>query len=155
MWEDFDEPEKVVKEKLEPAKPKGMSSWQVMSSVYKPNIKPSEEDISKINSYFFCSYLSQDNNSLPIAQMLNKYYNIPVPIQYRYARDYADMTQMAKKIKFIQFSKKKIPAEMTKILENISKKYNINNEAAMEYFQLMDNEQRQIIYNIYDVGIQN
>jgi len=61
---------------------------------------------------------------------------------------------MASEIKFISFSKKKTSPEMEKLLSNISKRYNVNNTQAMEYFNLMTNDQRTEIFTMYDHGSQ-
>ena len=133
---------------------KPLTSWQVMSSIFKPELKPNKEEISQLNSFFFCSYLSNNQNSIKIAALLNLWYKIPEPVQYRFAKDYADAKLLSKKIKFISFNKQKTPPEMEKILGNISKKYKVNSAAAMEYFELMDNDQRNEVYEMYDHGIQ-
>ena len=133
---------------------KELTSWQVMSSVFKPEIKPNKEEIAKINSFFLCSYLSNNRHTMPIASAINLWYNMPVPVQYRFAKDYSDLVGMAKKIKFISFSKKKTSPEMEKLLSNISKRYNVNNTQAMEYFNLMTNDQRTEIFTMYDHGSQ-
>jgi len=133
---------------------KELTSWQVMSSVFKPEIKPNKEEIAKINSFFLCSYLSNNRHSMPIASAINWRYNIPVPVQYRFAKDYSDLVGMASKIKFISFSKKKTSPEMEKLLGNISKRYNVNATQAMEYFNLMTNDQRTELFTMYDHGSQ-
>ena len=153
-WVDWPEDEAKPQEEKVTQTSKGLTSWQVMSSLFKPEIKPNTEEIAGINSFFLCSYLSNNKHSMPIASALNLWYNIPVPVQYRFAKDYSDMVGMAKKIKIISFSKKKLPEEMVKIIDNISKIYNINNQTAMEYFNLMSDDERNKMYNFYEHGIQ-
>ena len=155
-WIEWPDEETPTEETQTPAKveKKGLTSWQVMSSVFKPEIKPTEEEIASLNSFFFCSYLSNNPHSMPIASAINWRYNIPVPVQYRFAKDYSDMVGMAKKIRFISFSKQKTSPEMAKLIDNISKKYQVNNETAMEYFNLMTDDQRTELYTLYEHGTQ-
>ena len=133
---------------------KPLSSWAVMSSVFKLNVHPNEEEIKGINSFFFARYLAANQHTLPIAVLLNKWYNIPVPVQYRFAKDYSDQVGMANKVKFISFSKDKLSPDMIKLLDNTKRRYKINHDNAMEYLKLMTPSQREEMFELYDEGIQ-
>ena len=128
----------------------GLSTWQVMSSVFKPEINPSPADIDKINSFFFCRYLSNNKFTLPIANTLNIHYNLPVDQQYRFARVYSELTGMPGKVKFISFSKDKTHPMMEKVLSNIERRWNVNRTQALQYFEVMTDEQKDEMFEYYD-----
>lgn len=138
---------------------KPLTSWQVMSSILKPNIKPTVEEIKTINSFFFCRYLGSNKHSVPIAGALNRIYNIPIEAQFIFAQDYSDLVDLPRFVKFINYQKEKVSPDMEKILSNIEKKYKISREHAQTYFDLMlltdeGKQQLSIIMEMYDVGLQ-
>jgi len=116
---------------------KELSGWQVMSSVFKPNIKPSPEEIEKINSFFFCRYLGSNKHSVPIAANINKNYNLPIAIQYRFAKDYSDLVNLPLKVKFIQFKNQKKDALVEEVLTLLETSYKISRSQAEDYFQML------------------
>ena len=126
---------------MKPENPKNpkkmMSSWQVMSSILKPNLKPTKEEICTLNSFFFCRYLSSNRHSVPIADHINRYYNIPVEAQYRFAKDYSDLVNLPRLVKFINVQNKKLDKNYEKILENIERKYKVSRTKSEEYFNMM------------------
>jgi len=133
---------------------KPLTTWQVMSSIFKPQIKPTPEEIEKINSFFFCRYLSKNPHTLPISNILNCNYNMPIKIQYKFAKDYSDLVGMANKVKFISYSKDKTSPMMEKLLTNVKRKYKVSDEIAADYISLMPPEECQKIYELYEEGIQ-
>ena len=126
--------------------------YQIMSSILKPQQKPTKEQTKKINTFFFCRWLSNNKLTTPIAHILNTYYNIPTEVQFRFAQDYSDLENLPGKIKFIGNSKEKHPKEMEKLLNNIKRRYKVNDQQALEYFNLMNNEERDRLYCMYDEG---
>ncbi len=79
---------------------------------------------------------------------------MPVTAQFQFADDYASLTKMANKVKFIGFDKKVNNPEMEKLLGNIQRYYKLNEQQAMEYFEMMDDTQRDRFYNMYEEGLQ-
>ena len=116
---------------------KPMSSWQVMSSILKPNLKPTKEEICTLNSFFFCRYLASNRHSVPIADNINRNYNIPISTQYIFAKDYSDLVNLPSLVKFINVQNKKLDKNYEKILENIERLYTISRAKSEEYFNLM------------------
>lgn len=130
------------------------SPYQIMASILKPHQVPTLEQAKKINSFFFCRWLSNNRFTIPISALMNRYYNIPPETQLKFAQDYSDLTGLPGKVKFIGFTKEKQSPEMIKILDNIKRKYKVNDQLAQVYFDLMDNDERDKIYSLYDVGLQ-
>ena len=128
--------------------------YAVMTSILKKNENPTKEQAQTLNTFFFVRWLSNNRFTTPIAHVLNTYYNIPPEVQLRFADDYAELTGLRNKVKFIGFNKEKVSPEMKKILENISRKYKVSETTAQEYFDLMDNAERDRLYTMYDEGIQ-
>ena len=71
---------------------KPLSSWQVMMSIFKPNVTPTPEEIKELNSFFFCRLLGNNKHSVPISAVLNKNHHIPTDVQFKFAQDYSDNT---------------------------------------------------------------
>ena len=137
----------------------GLNSWQIMSSIFKPNIKPTEDEIKSINSFFFCRYLGANKHCLPIAAVINRNYNIPIETQYQFAKDYSDLVGLSRLVKFISYQKEKTPPELEQLLSNLERKYNITRGHAFQYFEIMrqtkegQNKLNEIM-DMYNEGIQ-
>lgn len=128
-----------------------LTPFKVMTSLLN-NDTPSEAEKETLNSFFLCRWLSNNKHTLPMASIINLYYNIPVPIQYKFCEDYIHLTNMKNKVKFISFSKEKQNKDFQKLLDNIQRKYKVNEIQAQEYFELMDNRTRDKLYSLYDEG---
>jgi hypothetical protein len=112
------------------------------------NQEPTEEEISKIPSFIMVKWLSGNKNTVLEANTININYNIPIGLQYRYLK-----SKYPKRRTYIPYPKKqKLPPEYSKLLSNIQKYYEVNESTAEEYFQLMDNEQKDYLFSIYDEG---
>lgn len=122
---------------------KKMKPYEVMTSILK-SYNPTYAEKMTINSFFMCRYLSNNPQSVFVGNMINRYYNeIPLDKQYDIAK------QLLKgKIKFIQPQKKE--KLDSKLLENISRFYNVNLECAIEYLELMETEQIEEFKTLYD-----
>jgi hypothetical protein len=129
------------------------TAWKVQSSLLQ-NQMPSYEQASSVSSFFMCRWLSNNKVSIPIAAVINRDYNTPEAVQYLFANDYIELTSMRKKVKFISFSKDKINPMMKKILDNIQRYYNVNQNQSVEYFNLMNDEQKDRLMDMYNEGIQ-
>ena len=128
-----------------------LSPFKVMTSLLN-NTTPTKEEILTINSFFMCRWLSNNPHTIPMSNMVNLYYNMPLNIQYQFCDDYIQMTKMKDKVSFISFSKDKQNKEFQKLLENIQRKYKVNEVQAQEYLSLMDNDTKNQIYNMYNHG---
>jgi hypothetical protein len=116
------------------------------------NKTPSEQDIQKINSFVMLRWLSNDKQTSYPANILNIYSDIPIDIQYKFLKKYFKITGV--KNKFIKYPKdEKLPEELEKLYLNIQKYYNVNRDIAKKYFELMDDEQRDRLYNMYNEGL--
>jgi len=124
-------------EELNQIKRKQLSSWDVMSSILKPQVTPNKEEIQSLNSFFFCRYLSSNKHSVPIAAVINRYYHIPKEVQFQFAQDYSDLVGLPRLVKFINYRAPKISKEQEAIYTNLSKRYKISRTKAEEYFNLL------------------
>ena len=129
------------------------TAWKVQSSLLQKQM-PSYEQAASVSSFFMCRWLSNNKVSIPIAAVINRDYNVPEAVQYIFANDYIELTQMRQKVKFISFSKDKMNPMMKKILDNISRFYNVSEPQAVEYFNLMDDASRDRMMDMYNEGIQ-
>ncbi len=134
-------------------KPKTKSPYIIMTSILK-EANPSKEELQNINTFFFTRWLSNNRYTMPIAFELNLHYNIPPEVQYLFANDYVELTNMRKKVKFIGQQKEKMHPDLQKLLDNISRRYNINENSAYDYLKLMDEDERIKTYNMYEEGVQ-
>ncbi len=127
--------------------------WKVQASILN-NRKPSLEQAKTWNSFFAVRWLSFNRFSTPIAGVLNRYYNIPPEVQYIFASDYVELTKMKNKVSFISTPKDKRHPDYQKVLDNIQRRYKVNEVQSIEYFNLMDDKERTRMYELYDTGRQ-
>ncbi len=130
-----------------------LSPFKVMTSLLN-NTTPTKDEIKTLNSFFMCRWFSNNPHTVSMGNMVNLYYDMPLEIQYKFCEDYIAMTRMKDRVKFISFSKDKQNKDFQKLMDNIQRKYKINEEQAQEYFNLMDNDERNKIYNMYNEGKQ-
>ncbi len=126
--------------------------WKVQASILN-NRTPSLEQAKTINTFFFARWLSFNRFSTPIAGILNRYYNIPPEVQYVFANDYVVLTGMKNKVSFISTPKDKRHPDYQKVLDNIQRRYKVNEVQSIEYFNLMDDKERTRMYELYSVGV--
>ena len=134
--------------------PKLTTSYKIQQSVLN-NDEPSEDQVQKIGSFFFARWLSGNRYTTPIAAVINRYHKIPIRAQYIFARDYIKLAGLKGRVKFIGYpTDEKLQPEYKKLTENIQRYYNVNAARSAEYFDLMDNKERDRFYNMYQEGIQ-
>ncbi len=126
--------------------------WKVQASILN-NKRPSLEQAKTWNSFFATRWLSYNRFSTPIAGVLNRYYNIPPEVQYIFANDYVVLTGMKNKVSFISTPKDKRHPDYQKVLDNIQRRYKVNEVQSIEYFNLMDDNERTRMYGLYSVGV--
>jgi len=122
--------------------------YKTMTSIFSSH-NPTKEEKEKINSFFFVRWLSNHPNAIFIGNVFNRFHKeIPIFVQYDIAK-----LLLNKKIKFISFPKKIVNDETQKIIENISRFYNINLSKAQEYYDIMSEQKRQYFMKLYDTNI--
>ncbi len=62
------------------------------------------------------------------------YYNIPIEVQYQFAKDYSMLVGGPK---FINYRKDKLDPEYEKVLLNLEKRYKITRTSSEEYFKML------------------
>jgi hypothetical protein len=113
-----------------------------MTSVLK-NTNPSPEDIEKLNQFFFVRWLSSDARSIGIANFLNRFYKeVPTKNQY-----YLTKQVLSGRIKWINIPKKS--QDYGKVIENICRFYKINEETALEYYEMFSENKRRYFKDLY------
>jgi len=127
------------------------SPWLIMGTILNANV-PSAEQIETINSFFFCRWMSNERKTVPIAAIINRYYNTPIQQQYRFADIYVKQSD-ASRIKYINFQKEKGSEMKQKILGNIQRYYNVSEQMSEQYFDMMRDKERDDLYDMYDVGL--
>ena len=128
-----------------------MSIFKSFSKILKSQkLSPKELQELQNNSYLMVRYFSNNQHTSIPANIINVYHKIPPSVQVKFLKSYFKLTGL-NKIKYIPYVKqKKYPKEFQKIIDNIQRYYNINKEQAIEYFELMPNEEKDRIYKIYD-----
>lgn len=98
-----------------------------MKSAIDKKFKPTPEEIRSINSFFLIRYISNDPNSIYIANALNCNYSIPIEAQYNFVRnstlDKVAFINYPKKEKLVKDSDLKIIMEHFKVNETVAKDY--------------------------------
>jgi hypothetical protein len=133
--------------------PKLTTPWKIQSSILNLEL-PSKAQAASINGWFFSRWLSGNRHTIPIAAILNRYYNMPPEICYVFANDYAELTDMRNKVSFIAVTKEKRDSTYQKLLDNIQRRYKISEEQSEEYFLLMSDDERDRMFSLYDCGLQ-
>lgn len=102
----------------------------------------SPDDVSSIDSFVMCRWLSGDPRTIFVANELNRYFNLPVDKQYEFAK-----YLLNHKVKYLRYYKntKRTGDE----LKNIARYYNISAEKAVEYAQLISEEEMNYINGLY------
>lgn len=99
-----------------------------------------DKDIEEIPSFMFCRYLGNHKFTAHAANVINRYSNIPMLLQYKLIRN-----NFAGKNIFIKYNKVQ-PED--KDLEIISKHFKIPLKHAKEYKELLGPKYKEII-NMY------
>ena len=117
--------------------------YKVMTSIL-TTYEPTYDEKMTLNSFFMCRYLSNDYRGVVVANLVNYYYNqLPLNIQYDFAKQV-----LYGEIKFIQTPKKE--KLDSKLLDNISRFYKVNFDHAIEYSELMTDEDKEEFRTMYD-----
>ena len=118
--------------------------YNVMKSSVDKSFKPTEEEIKTLNSFFLVRYISNDPNSIYIANILNcNVKNIPIEAQYNFVRN-----STLSKVAFINYPKKeKLVSD--KELKLIMSYYKCSANVAKDYIKILGTEKTQEILEKY------
>ena len=124
-----------------------------MSNIFKTitstlkNEEPSENEINEIPSYVFCRWLSGSPYFLQLANIFNRFSDIPIVNQFYTIKNYNKYT-LKQKVKFIPYPKGSSEKE-EKDLEYISKYYKCSLESAREYLEFISDSELNRLRNAY------
>ncbi len=122
---------------------KPLTTYAVMTSILKPNINPTEDEIKKINAFFFCRYLASDPRSINIANFYNRFYNqVPMITQYKMAK-----AVLAGRISWINVPK--TPKNQNQAITNLCRYYKISEAEALDYYEIMPENKREEFATLY------
>ena len=113
--------------------------FSVFKKVLNPSAEFTREDISKVNDFVFCRWLSGHSGTLQVAQAFNYYYNIPTEYKLKAAQKIING-----KLRFIPYPKSKKENE-DKNIENISKYFNVSYQKAKMYMEFISDEELKYI----------
>ena len=118
--------------------------YDIMKSSVNKSFIPTKEEIRTLNSFFLVRYISNDPNSIYIANILNcNVKNIPIEAQYNFIRN-----STLSKVAFINYPKKeKLISD--KDLKLIMKHYKCNANVAKDYIKILGPEKTQEILKKY------
>jgi len=117
--------------------------FKTITSSLDPKKVPKLEEIQKIPSYIFARWLSGHPMTMPAANAINLYDDIPIENQYNMVK-----SAFAGKVKYIPYPKND-SNKTQKSVEFIQKHYKINEDKAREYMDLMDPKQLKEIIDMY------
>ena len=125
--------------------------FKTLNSLTKPSKFPNEDKIQKINSFVMVKWLSNNPKTVIAANAINLNDKIPIQNQFRFLDDYFTLNGTKKQKPYVPWTKKQnVPDVLQKLLDNIQRFYKVNPDTAREYFELMDNDQRDRLYNMYE-----
>lgn len=117
--------------------------FKTLISAIDPKRTPSLEEIEKIPSYIFCKWLSGNPSAIMAANMINMYSDIPIENQY-----YMVKSAFGGKIKYIPYPKN-VTENAMKQVEYVAQHFNINEEKAKEYIDILDVKELNDIVQMY------
>jgi hypothetical protein len=117
--------------------------FKTLTGAIDPKKNPSLDEIQKIPSFIFCKWLSGNPMTINAANGINMYDDIPIENQYWMVK-YA----FAGKIKYIPYPKN-VSEKQLKEVEFISRHFNISEEKAHEYRDLLSAEEKHEIVQMY------
>ena len=119
-----------------------MSPWKVMNAIFKPGVRPTKEEISKVGSFFFCRFLGSNEHSVGIGNIINLYDKIPIQNQYQLARGLSRQLELHKKVDVIHYQHQKTPKNIEEILQKLELYYKVNRETSLRYLELMASNEK-------------
>jgi len=119
------------------------SPYNIMKSAVDNKLLPTVNEIKKINSFFLIRYISNDPNTIYIANMLNCNYSIPIEAQYNFIK-YSTLD----KVSFINYPKKE-KLVTDKELKVIMSHFKTNSVVAKDYIRILGMEKTKEILQKY------
>lgn len=113
-----------------------------MFTVFKKILNKSnitDDDLSKINDFIFCRWLSGNPNSLLVANVINYYHKLPLKIKVKFVEEL-----IGNKIKYIPYPKQ----EKTEDLKYICHYFNISEDKARMYAEFLKEEDFEYLRNL-------
>jgi len=126
-----------------------MTPWQTMTSLLN-NKEPTKEEKEKINSFLLLRWLSNDPNTVQMANYVNRFYNMPPLMQYQFCDDYLELSGIKNRVKFIYYQKEKIDKDYQTYIDSIQKKYNLNTQQAENYYKILPKTDLEKIKTTYE-----
>lgn len=126
-------------------KDKKRTPYSIIKSAVDKSFMPTKEELSKINSFFLVRYISNDPNTIYIANTLNCNVSfIPIEAQYKFVRE-----STLNKVAFINYPKKdkKYSKQNIKLIKT---HYKCNDRIAKEYIDLMPEEEINKLLQQYE-----
>lgn len=117
--------------------------FKTLTSALDPKKHPTVEEIQKIPSFIFCRWLSGSPHAIIAANAINLYSDIPIENQY-----YMVKNAFGGKIKYIPYPKSESVDKMKKA-EFVAQHFNISEEKAKEYMDLISKEELKRIVDMY------
>ena len=118
-----------------------------MKSAVDKKFIPCSEELKSINSFFLVRYISNDPNSIYIANMLNCNHTIPIEAQYNFVRN-----STLNKVAFINYPKKEKLVKDAE-LKIIMSHFKVNNSVAKDYIKILGTEKtKEIILKYTSFG---
>lgn len=117
--------------------------FKTLTSALDPKKTPTVEEIQKIPSYIFCRWLSGSPHAIIAANAINLYTDIPIENQY-----YMVKRAFGGKIKYIPYPKSETVDKFKKA-EFVALHFNISEEKAKEYMDLISKEELKSIVDMY------
>lgn len=116
----------------------------MMKALNKPGNKmPTAEEIDKIPSYIFCRWLSGNPYTIQAANQINLYDKIPVYNQFHLVNK-----AFGSKIRYIPYPKN-IKESGSQEIDILVKHFNINENTARDYLELISPEELTYLLKIY------
>jgi hypothetical protein len=113
--------------------------YDIMKSSVNKTFVPTQDEIRKVNSFFLIRYVSNDPNTIYVANALNCYPNIPIEAQYNFIRN-----STLDKVSFINYPKKEQLIKNTD-LKILMRHFKVNETVAKEYAEILGQEKIQEI----------
>lgn len=110
--------------------------------------KVSESEIKEIPSYIYSRWLSGSPYYIQVANLFNRYSDIPVPNQFEMVQNYSKYN-LKNRIKYIPYPKGQSEKEI-KDIEYISKYYKCSTERAKEYLGLISEKELNRLRTAYE-----
>ena len=121
--------------------------FNIISSAVDRKFIPAEEEYEKMTPYLFLRYFSNDPTGLIIVSELNVRKNIPKKWEYWFMR-----LMMPVSIRYIRYNKKE-KFEDEDFLNNLCHYYKCNQRQAIEYLNILPEQEINKIKDMYRQGI--